>query len=224
MFSSVISSADGLTLQSCLICIAASIGSGLLAAAVYRLTNRRASKNMMVSLIVLPVLVQAVIMLVNGSVGAGLAVMGAFSLIRFRSAPGNSRDICYIFYAMGLGLAVGMGYIGFAAILAVSVGAVLIILGFIPAFSSPASSKLLRISIPENLDYCGCFDEIFGEYCTKAELIQAKTSGMGTMYDLKYEICQKDTRKEKEMIDKLRCRNGNLPISCGIMPTSPEEL
>ncbi|MCH5324676.1 MAG: DUF4956 domain-containing protein [Eubacterium sp.] len=225
MFSSVINPTEGLTLESSLICIITAIALGLLAAVIYRLNNRQASKNMLVSLMVLPVLVQAVIMLVNGSVGAGIAVMGAFNLVRFRSAPGNSRDICYIFYAMGLGLATGMGYIGFSIMLAVAVGIVLTVVGFIPGLSQDRiSAKLLRVSIPENLDYCGCFDDIFEEYCSKANLIQAKTSGMGTMYDLKYEIVEKDIKKEKEMIDKLRARNGNLPIMCGIMPSNSEEL
>ncbi len=224
MFSSVINSAEGLTLQSSIICILTAIGLGLLAAVFYRLNNKHASKNMLVSLMVLPVLVQAVIMLVNGSVGAGIAVMGAFNLVRFRSTPGNSRDICYIFYAMGLGLATGMGYIGFAALLAVAVGIVLVTVSFIPGLSRNDSSKLLRVSIPEDLDYCGCFDDIFGEYCTKADLIQAKTTAMGTMYDLRYEIIEKNPANEKQMIDKLRCRNGNLPISCGLMLSNPEEL
>lgn len=224
MFSSVINQAEGLTLESSLICILSSIALGLLAAVAYCINNRHASKNMLVSLMVLPVLVQAVIMLVNGSVGAGIAVMGAFNLVRFRSTPGNSRDICYIFYAMGLGLATGMGYIGFAVLLAFAAGIILVVVSFIPGLSQNSAAKLLRISIPENLDYNGCFDDIFSEYCGKANLIQAKSAGMGTMFDLRYEIIEKDAKREKEMIDKLRCRNGNLPISCGIMPVNPEEL
>ena len=224
MFSSVINQAEGLTLQSSLICILSSIALGLLAAVAYRINNRHASKNMLVSLMVLPVLVQAVIMLVNGSVGAGIAVMGAFNLVRFRSTPGNSRDICYIFYAMGVGLATGMGYIGFAVLLAFAAGIILVVVSFIPGLSQNSAAKLLRISIPENLDYNGCFDDIFSEYCGKANLIQARSAGMGTMFDLRYEIIEKDAKREKEMIDKLRCRNGNLPISCGIMPANPEEL
>jgi len=224
MFSSIIDSVNGLTAEAAAICTGSSIALGIFVAFVYWFNNRRASKNLVASLVVLPVLVQAIIMLVNGSVGAGIAVMGAFNLVRFRSTPGNSRDICYIFYTMGLGLATGMGYIGFAVMLSISVGLVLTILGLIPAFKSSASARLLRITIPENLDYCGCFDDVFEEFCSKAVLVEAKTNNMGTLYDLRYEIVQKDVKREKEMIDKIRCRNGNLPITCGILPNNSEEL
>lgn len=223
MFDCVIE-AEGLTASSAMICTGASLVLGFLAAMLYRLKNPGASKNLMISLVVLPVLVQAVIMLVNGSIGAGIAVVGAFNLVRFRSTPGNSRDICYIFYAMGIGLATGMGYIGFAALIAVVVGLALVVLGFIPLFSKNASARLLRVTIPENMDYTGCFDDIFEEYCSKATLVQAKSTSMGTLFELRYEIFEKDMKLEKEMIDKIRCRNGNLTISCGLLPENREEL
>lgn len=225
MFSSIINEAEGLTAQSALICTAASLALGVLAAVLYRLNNRSASKNLMVSLIILPMIVQAIIMLVNGSVGAGIAVMGAFNLVRFRSAPGNSRDICYIFYTMGIGLATGMGYIGFAALLSVVVGAVLAVTDFIPGLGgSVGNKKLLKVVIPENMDYSGCFDDIFSEFCTRSTLIQAKTVNMGTLYELRYEIVEKDVKREKEMLDQIRCRNGNLTVMCGLLPTNNEEL
>lgn len=224
MFESIISTSEGLTAQSALILTAVSVVLGGLAAAVYRITNRHYSKNLMVALVVLPALVQAVIMLVNGSVGAGIAVMGAFNLVRFRSAPGSARDICCIFYAVGIGLATGMGYIGFAAVYAVLIGAVLTVLSFIPAFGSKRSAKLLRVLIPENLDYTDCFKDIFDEYLASVSMIQAKTTNMGTMYDLKYEIVLRDNLKEKEMLDKIRTRNGNLTVSCGLLPENHEEL
>ncbi len=223
MFESIIP-VTGLTVETAIICISASLVLGAVAALFYRVNNKRASKNLMVSLVILPALVQSVIMLVNGSVGAGIAVMGAFNLVRFRSTPGNSRDICYIFYAMGIGLATGMGYVAFAAMLTLIVGAALLILGFIPAFAATKDMKLLKIVIPEDLDYSGCFDDIFSEYCSKSTLILAKTVSMGTLYELRYEISLKDSSKEKEMIDKLRCRNGNLTISCGLLPKDHEEL
>ena len=223
MFGCVIGS-EGLTAASALICTGASLALGFAAAMLYRLKNPSASKNLMISLVVLPVLVQAVIMLVNGSIGAGIAVVGAFNLVRFRSTPGNSRDICYIFYAMGIGLATGMGYIGFAALITVVVGLALVALSFIPLFGKKSSARLLRVTIPENMDYTGCFDDIFEEYCTRTTLIQAKTASMGTLFELRYEIHEKDLAREKEMIDKIRCRNGNLTISCGLLPENREEL
>lgn len=224
MFESIISTSEGLTAQSAIILTAVSIVFGGIAAAVYRITNRHYSKNLMVALVVLPALVQAVIMLVNGSVGAGIAVMGAFNLVRFRSAPGSSRDICCIFYAVGIGLATGMGYVGFAAVYAVIIGALLTVLSFIPAFGTKRSAKLLRVLIPENLDYTDCFKDIFDEYLASVSVIQAKTTNMGTMYDLKYEIVLRDNLKEKELLDKIRTRNGNLTVSCGLLPENHEEL
>ena len=224
MFESIISTSEGLTAQSAIILTAVSIVFGGIAAAVYRITNRHYSKNLMVALVVLPALVQAVIMLVNGSVGAGIAVMGAFNMVRFRSAPGSARDICCIFYSVGIGLATGMGYVGFAAVYAVIIGALLTVLSFIPAFGTKRSAKLLRVLIPENLDYTDCFKDIFDEYLASVSVIQAKTTNMGTMYDLKYEIVLRDNLKEKELLDKIRTRNGNLTVSCGLLPENHEEL
>ena len=126
-------------------------------------------------MLVLPVLIQAVIMLVNGSIGAGVAVMGAFSLVRFRSAPGSSRDICFIFYAVCIGLATGMGYIAFAVVIAVVIGLVLAAVSSTPWFRNVTRRKLLRVLIPENLDYTGIFDDIFDEYLSEHELVQVKT-------------------------------------------------
>ncbi len=223
MFNSIIPT-TGITADSALICTAASLGFGLLAALLYRLGTKHASRSLMITLIVLPTLVQAVIMLVNGSVGAGVAVMGAFNLVRFRSAPGCARDICYIFYTMCIGLATGMGYIGFAVLLAAAVGAVLAALSFVPWFRSSQNKCLLRIVIPESLDYNGVFDDIFKEYLSSVQLVQVKTTAMGTLFDLRYEITEKDPRRQKEMLDKLRARNGNLTISIGMLQQPGETL
>lgn len=223
MFTTIIDMSTGLTAKDAVLCTLASVIFGTIAALLYRLNNKRASKNLMVSLVVLPALVQTVIMLVNGSVGAGIAVMGAFNLVRFRSTPGSSRDICFIFYAMAIGLATGMGYIGFGVLITVVVGIILAVLSFIPVFGT-RNSKLLRVLIPEDMDYTNAFDDIFSEYAVSSNLLQAKTSNMGTLFDLRYEIVLKDEKKEKEMIDKIRTRNGNLTVSCGLMPKNYDEL
>lgn len=223
MFDSIISS-TGLTTDSALICTAVSLGFGLLAALLYRIGTKQPSRSMMITLIVLPTLVQAVIMLVNGSVGAGIAVMGAFNLVRFRSAPGCARDICYIFYTMCIGLATGMGIVGFALLLALAVGAVLAVLSFVPWFRERQDKKLLRVVIPENLDYNGVFDDIFAEYLTSFKLVQVKTTAMGTLLDLRYEVTEKDPSRQKEMLDKIRTRNGNLTISLGTVQQPSETL
>lgn len=224
MFSSIIDSTVGLTGESAFFCTLTSAILGLLAALLYRLNNPRPSKNLMVTLVVLPVLVQSVIMLVNGSVGAGLAVMGAFNLVRFRSAPGTSRELCYVFYAMGIGLATGMGYIGYAIVIAVAVGIILCVLGFIPAFRIRKTAKLLKILIPEDMNYMNCFKDIFSEYLSSYRLIMSKTVSMGTLYELRYEVVLKDADKEKEFIDKIRTRNGNLSVSCSLLTDNHEEM
>lgn len=224
MFSSIIDQATGLDAYSAIICTLTSAILGFIAAMLYRLNNPRASKNLMVTLVVLPILVQAVIMLVNGSIGAGLAVMGAFNLVRFRSAPGTSRELCYIFLVMGVGLATGMGFIGFAVLITVVAGLILAILGFTPAFGIVRTAKLLRVLIPEDLDYSVCFKEVFAEYVSRSRLIMSKTVSMGTLYELRYEIILKDADKEKEFLDKIRVINGNLTVACSILTDNHEEM
>lgn len=224
MFSSIIDSTVGLTAQSTILCTLTSAILGFVSSFLYRLNNPRASKNLMVTLVVLPVLVQSVIMLVNGSVGAGIAVMGAFNLVRFRSAPGTSREICYVFLVMGIGLATGMGYLGFAVIITLAAGLILALLGFTPAFGIVKSAKLLRILIPEDLDYMTCFKDIFAEYVSSSRLVMSKTVSMGTLYELRYEIILKKAEKEKEFLDKIRERNGNLTVSCSILTDNHEEM
>lgn len=224
MFSSIIDQTAGLTAQSAIFCTITSAILGFVAAFLYRLNNPRASKNLMVTLVVLPILVQSVIMLVNGSVGAGLAVMGAFNLVRFRSAPGTSRELCYVFLAMGIGLATGMGFIGFAVIITLATGLILALLGFTPAFGIVRTAKLLRVLIPEDVDYITCFKEVFAEYTTRCRLIMSKTVSMGTLYELRYELVLKNADKEKEFLDKIRVINGNLTVSCSVLTDNHEEM
>lgn len=224
MFDTIIDPSVGLTAQSAVFCTLTSAGLGLVAALLYRLNNPRVSKNLMVTLVVLPILVQSVIMMVNGSVGAGLAVMGAFNLVRFRSAPGTSRELCYVFLAMGVGLATGMGYLGFAVMITLAAGIILALLGFTPLFGIVRSSKLLRILIPEDLDYMSAFADLFREYTISHRLLMSKTVSMGTLYELRYELVMKDSTKEKEFLDKIRSRNGNLTVMCSIMTDNHEEM
>lgn len=224
MFSSIIDTSAGLNAQSAIFCTLTSAVLGFIASLLYRLNNPRASKNLMVTLVVLPILVQSVIMMVNGSVGAGIAVMGAFNLVRFRSAPGTSRELCYVFLAMGIGLATGMGYLGFALIITFTAGIILALLGFIPAFGIVRTAKLLKILIPEDLDYMSCFKDLFAEYTSTHRLIMSKTVSMGTLYELRYELVIKDASKEKEFLDKIRARNGNLTVMCSVLADNHEEM
>ena len=173
----------------------------------------RSSQSFAITLAILPAVVQIIIMLVNGNIGAGVAVAGAFSLVRFRSAPGSAKEIGAIFLAMAVGLAAGMGYVFLAAILFLSVSAVMIILTA-TGFGSRKTEKTLKITIPENLDYEGLFDDLFEKYTLSHELVKVKTSNMGTLYDLEYIITLKSA-VPKSFIDDIRCRNGNLNIVCG---------
>ncbi|MDR3767687.1 MAG: DUF4956 domain-containing protein [Butyricicoccus sp.] len=214
---------SGLTAQSFVICMLVSLALGALVAAVYMFRNAY-TQSMAITLALLPVLVQSIILLVNGNIGAGVAVSGAFSLVRFRSAAGSARDITCIFLAMTLGLATGMGYVGVAAITGVVVCLLLMIYSVLSFGKKPLEEKELKITIPENLDYTGLFDDLFEEYTRSSELVSVRTTNMGSLYNLHYRITLKSTDIEQQMIDAIRCRNGNLDIVCGKVPQVRETL
>ena len=154
-------------------------------------------------------------MMVNGNIGAGLGVAGAFSLIRFRSAPGTARELSGLFTGTAIGLACGMGYVGIAALFFLIVAATVIALTLLRLGEKSRSFRQLKITIPENLDYDGLFDDIFETYTTSHDLIRVKTTNMGTLYELTYHITLRGSDVDKAFIDALRCRNGNLNIICG---------
>lgn len=214
---------NGITLQTLLFCMGASLVLGIACAAVFMIRNTY-TKSFVVTLALLPAIVQTVIMLVNGNLGTGVAVMGAFSLVRFRSVPGSAREICSLFLAMALGLATGMGYLGIAALFFVLVSAVQALLVLSKFGETKSAEKELKVTIPENLDYTGIFDDIFATHTRRAELERVKTSNMGSLYELCYRITLRNRETEKQMIDEIRCRNGNLNIVCGRVPSGREEL
>lgn len=216
--------ASAFTIQEFLTASAVSVVLGLAIMFFYSFKNSTASRNFLMTLAILPIVVQTVIMVVNGNVGTGVAVAGAFSLVRFRSVPGNARDICCIFLAMAMGLATGTGYIALAVLLVLIVGImnmVFALTGF--AASDMEGVKELTVTIPESLDYTGAFDDIFDEYTESCDLSQVRTTNMGSLYKLKYMIRMKDESREKQMLDELRCRNGNLDIICGHPVTAKKE-
>jgi len=180
------------------------------------------SKTIKTLLIVLPFIVEVIIMVVNGNLGAGVAVAGAFTLIRFRSVKADGKELASIFLAVAAGIALGMGYILVAVIMVVVVLLIFIIMGMFK--NDKGTEKQLRITIPESLDYSGIFDDIFNEYTDKCEFLRVKTVNMGSLYELRYRVHEKDESKEKEMLDKIRTRNGNLQVMCGRMPENGEEL
>ena len=195
-----------------LLCLGVSLALGLIMAAVYMWRNEH-TKSFLVTLALLPAVVCVVIMMVNGNIGAGVAVAGAFSLVRFRSAPGSAKEIVTIFLAMGAGLIAGMGYLGFAALFTVIMCVMFLIYNALEGnVRSKAVNKTIKITIPEDLDYSSAFDDIFAEYTKKNELVNVKTTNMGSMFRLTYNVTLRDVTKEKEMIDRIRERNGNLEI------------
>ena len=195
-----------------LLCLGVSLVLGLIMAAAYMWRNEH-TKSFLVTLALLPAVVCVVIMMVNGNIGAGVAVAGAFSLVRFRSAPGSAKEIVTIFLAMGAGLIAGMGYLGFAALFTVIMCVMFLIYNALEGnVRSKAVNKTIKITIPEDLDYSSAFDDIFAEYTKKNELVNVKTTNMGSMFRLTYNVTLRDATKEKEMIDRIRERNGNLEI------------
>jgi uncharacterized membrane protein YhiD involved in acid resistance len=210
-FSSIIS--GSITVPAFLICTAVSLVLGILTALVYMFRNR-CSQSFAITLAVLPAIVQVVIMLVNGNIGAGVAVAGAFSLVRFRSAPGTAKEIGAIFLAMAIGLATGMGYVTLAVLFFIIIGAFMLLLNVVKFGSGDKAERTLKITIPENLDYDGIFDDLFSQYTEKSSLEKVKTSNMGTLYELQYLIVLKTDEIPKAFIDELRTRNGNLNITC----------
>lgn len=214
-----------IALSDFMLCICSALVLGLVLALFY-MYRTRYTKSFVATLALLPAVVCVVIMMVNGNVGTGVAVAGAFSLVRFRSVPGSAKEIGAIFLAMGTGLIIGMGYIGYAFLCA-------IILGFISAlynrldFGAKKKSSLyktLHITIPEDLDYTDVFEPILEKYASAYELTLVKTTNMGSLFRLTYNLTLNSANQEKEMIDNLRCRNGNLEISISSQETTISEL
>ena len=215
VFSSLYNSnVNAVTISAFLLIMAAALVLGAVQALVYRLNNR-CTKSFAVTLATLPAVVSVVILMVNGSVGAGVAVAGTFSLVRFRSAPGTGKEIAAVFISMAIGLACGMGCVGYAALFT-------LILCLADTFYSRSSfgeeaggsrRKSLQVTIPEDLEYNEIFDDLFREYTTEAKLTRVKTTNLGSLNKLSYDITLRAPGTEKALIDALRCHNGNLEIA-----------
>ena len=216
-------SSQSLTMKDFLLCTLCSLGCGVIIGYLYMFRNTY-RKNFVISLVVLPAIIQVVIMMVNGNLGTGVAVMGAFSLVRFRSVPGSATEITMIFLAMSIGLATGMGYVMFAFLFLILLGCAYVLLQVISYGQPSTLEKNMKITIPETLDYENTFDEILKQYTKKFELLRVRTTNMGSLYELQYHIVLNKEGYEKQMIDDLRCRNGNLPIVVGRMSINKDEL
>lgn len=202
-----------ITLSTFFICTLVSLLLGI-GTAFVSMFRTRCSQSFAITLAIMPATVQIVIMLVNGNIGAGIAIAGAFSLVRFRSVPGTAKEICSIFLAMAIGLATGMGYVTLGVIFFVVIAAVLLLLTAVHFGQNGTSERVLKITIPENLDYDGLFDDLFNTYVKSYSLDKIKTTNMGTLYELQYLITLKGDHVPKAFLDEIRCRNGNLNIVC----------
>lgn len=218
-------SAGIISVSDFMICIIASLVIGLIIAVMY-MYKCTYSKSFIVTLATLPAIVCVVIMMVNGNIGAGVAVAGAFSLVRFRSLPGTAKEIGVIFLAMGAGLIAGMGYIAYAFLFAVILGLINMLYAHIGLGEKhhPALDKTMHITIPEDLDYYDVFDDIFEKYTSKSELVNVKTTNMGSLFKLTYNLSFKEKNTEKAFIDEVRCRNGNLEITLSNQENYATEL
>ena len=219
MLNSIITGNE-ITTSAFFICTAVSLVLGIGAAVLSMFkSKKRYSQSFVLTLAILPALVQIVIMMVNGNIGAGVAVAGAFGLIRFRSAPGSAKEIGLVFLATAIGLATGMGYVAIAAVFFVIIAVFTLLLTAAGFGAGASEERELKITIPEDLDYDGLFDDLFGKNTRSAELERVKTTNMGTLYELRYKVVLLDTHSTKAFLDELRTRNGNLNIVCG----KPEE-
>ena len=226
-FSSVFGTAESLvgavSAADFLLCCVFSVVLGAVCAGVYMFRHSY-SKNFVVTLALLPLIVQMVITLVNGNLGAGIAVMGVFNLVRFRSIPGSAKDIGSVFLAMAIGLATGMGFIVLAVLFTIIVAIVNVGYVLSPFGKQKEPEKTLKITIPDDLEYDGVFDDVLKRYTDEHELTMVQTTNMGSLFLLEYAVRMKQPGTEKRMIDELRCRNGNLKITCGRAAASKDVL
>ncbi|MCD7709061.1 MAG: DUF4956 domain-containing protein [Clostridiales bacterium] len=214
LFQGIFDSTATIAVPKFLLCVVVSLIVGVFLALVYTYKTQYTA-SFVITVALIPAVVCVVIMMVNGNIGAGVAVAGAFSLVRFRSAPGTAKEIGTIFLAMGAGLISGMGYLAYAVLFSLVLGLVMLALNAV-GFGKKKShdeAKTLRITIPEDLNYGSVFDDILTEYTSSWEMVSVKTSNMGSLFKLHYRVTLSDASREKEFIDALRCRNGNLEIS-----------
>ncbi|MBQ3562573.1 MAG: DUF4956 domain-containing protein [Clostridia bacterium] len=221
MFNSVIET--GITSSTFFVCVIASLFLGAVIALSYMFRSQY-SKSFVVTLALLPAIVQMIIMMVNGNIGVGVAVAGAFNLVRFRSVPGNAREIGSVFLSMAVGLATGMGFIWVAAVFT----AIMVIFTFFYTLigfgKAKSADRELKITIPENIDYTNLFDDLLKKYTSFSELVRVRTVNMGSLFQLVYKVRLRDVNKTKQFLDELRCRNGNLDIVCTLPAYGKEEL
>ncbi|HOU09214.1 MAG TPA: DUF4956 domain-containing protein [Clostridiales bacterium] len=206
---------DTLTIASMLGSLFAALGLGLFISAMYLVTHRGESysSSFVITLIMLPAIISVIILLIGNNVARAFSLAGAFSLVRFRSAPGDPKDIAYVFFTLGVGLGCGLGYLAYSAVFAVVLCLMMLLLTKVRFARQKSDPMQLKITIPENMNYSGLFDDILNKSTEKWTLRKVKTSDFGTLFELVYSIRLRKDADQKSFLDELRCRNGNLNIS-----------
>jgi hypothetical protein len=230
MFETILQDASStdlsINVKTMLISIAVALVLGLVmsCAFFFTTTKKNRSANFCISLIILPAIVSIVIILVGENVARAFSLAGIFTLVRFRSVPGDSKDITFVFLAMAVGLTTGLGYLTLGAVITVGLGAILVIASKLGYGMPKQRQKLLRITIPEDMNYQDAFDDLFAKYTNYYEMNKVKTTNMGTLFELQYDVIMKNGVMEKEFIDSIRCRNGNLNIQLGVKENNSQQL
>lgn len=223
MFNSIFdASSTGLDITTGLICAGVALLLGVVIAITHMKTSQT-TKGFLITLATLPVLVMAVMIMINGNLGTSIAILGAFSLIRFRSIQGKARDLLSIFFAMMVGLACGMGHILFATVITIISVLAILFFSYTRLLEPNKKQRVLKIVIPEDLDYEDAFDDIFEKYTSRSELVKMKTMNMGSLYKLTYDITMKNGVREKDFLDEIRVKNCNLKILLS-HPCQEEEI
>lgn len=215
-----------LNVKSTLISIFAALVLGLVICVTYLATTAKKdrSASFILSLIILPTIVAVVIILIGGNVARAFSMAGIFTIVRFRSIPGDSRDISYVFLSMAVGLSIGLGYLTLGAVIAVIICAVIIIVNKSGFGVSKQKEKRLKVTVPEDMNYQGAFDDLFAKYTNHCEMQKVRTTNMGTLFEISYDVIMKEGISEKEFIDMLRCRNGNMTIQLGVKDNNVQQL
>ena len=212
MFNSIFEiNATEQSITTVLICAAVALVLGVIVALTHMKTSQT-SKGFLVTLATLPILVMAVMIMINGNLGTSIAILGAFSLIRFRSIQGQAKELLSVFFAMMIGLACGMGHVLFATIITIIAILAILLFTYTPILEPNKKQRVLKIVIPEDLDYEDVFNDIFKKYTSKADLVRMKTTNMGSLYKLTYNITLRSGIKEKEFLDEIRVKNSNLKV------------
>ena len=209
--------ASTLTWQGICIAIGTALILGLIISGVYMATNKQGySQSFVLTVVILPLVITLIIMLVGSNVARAFSLAGAFSIIRFRTTMGSPKDVLYIFFTLAIGLALGMGCIEYGIVAAIFFCLIILVLSKLNYGVQKNSPKQLRVVLPENIDYNELFDDIFAKYTTSYYIVRVKTTDLGSLFEVMYNISLKKDINEKSFIDELRCRNGNLSISISV--------